>query len=706
MRFLSLFFITLFISLSLSAKEGMWIPLLLNKNIAEMQAMGFKLNANDVYDVNNASLKDAIVLFGTGCTGELISPNGLLITNHHCAFSDIQSHSSLDRNILKDGYWAMSPDEELVTPGQKVTFLVRIEDVTHKVLSGTSDLKSIAEIKRKVAANIDSITSNYEKEDFQDVSIKPFFQENQYFLFVTETFKDVRLVGAPPSSIGKFGKDTDNWMWPRHTGDFSMYRIYANKNNEPAEYAPDNVPYQPKHFLPIDISGIEENDFTMVFGYPGTTMSYLYSAEVDMTMHQRDPNRISIRDIKLYILDKAMKASEEDFIKYAAKYATTSNAWKKWQGEIKGLERLNAVETKKEEEKEFMNWVQSDADRAAKYGNLFSGFDALYTQIEPLQNAYDYYVECIYRGGDLFPIYRTLKSKRQRQNVESTISFIQETFDDYNKTIDGEVTLALLKKYYNDVPDQYLPQSLIDLMKHKKADKKLEKLYQKSILSDREALIKSINDTSGKQFEKKVAKDQLFELFGAIEQAYYANVSAAFAPLRNKKDSIYKLYMAALLEQNEHNIYPDANLTLRVAYGNVKGYEAKDAVYYHYSSTLDGIIEKVATGTYDYTMPEKLRELYYKKDFGDYANADGTMPVCFIASNHTTGGNSGSPVIDADGNLIGINFDRCWEGTMSDIMFDPAKCRNIALDMRYMLFLIDKFAGAGYLIDEMELVKQ
>lgn len=705
MRTLSLFLIALFISLNLSAKEGMWIPLLLNKNIAEMQAMGFKLNADDVYDVNHASLKDAIVLFGTGCTGELISPNGLLITNHHCAYRDIQSHSSLDRNILKDGYWAMSPDEELVTPGQKVTFLVRIEDVTEKVLHGTSDLQNMAAIKKKVATNIDTITSNCEKEAFQEVSIKPFFYNNQYFLFVTETFTDVRFVGAPPSSIGKFGNDTDNWMWPRHTGDFSMYRIYANKNNEPAEYAPDNVPYQPKHFLPIDISGIDENDFTMVFGYPGTTMSYLYSEDVAMTMHQRDPNRIAIRDLKLEILDKAMKASEADFIKYAAKYASTSNAWKKWQGEIKGLERLNAVDTKKQEEKEFMNWVNSNPERQTKYANLFTGFDELYSEIEPLQQAYDYYVECIYRGGDLFPLYRTLNSKRQRENIESTINYIENTFDDYSKTIDWKVTQTLLNKYYNDLPAEYLPKTFVDLMNHKRADKKLEKLYLQSILSDQEALIKSIKDTSGKQFEKKIAKDKLFKLYGAIENSFYAEVSATISPLNNQKDSLYNLYMAALLEKNNNNIYPDANLTLRIAYGNVQGYEAKDAVYYTYSSTMDGIIEKVATGTYDYTMPEKLRELYYKKDFGDYANADGTMPVCFIASNHTTGGNSGSPVINADGNLIGINFDRCWEGTMSDIMFDPAKCRNIALDMRYMLFLIDKFAGAGYLIDEMELVK-
>ena len=549
MRTLTLFLIALVLSLNVLAKEGMWIPLLLGKNIAEMQQMGFRLSANDVYDVNNASLKDAIVLFGGGCTGELISPNGLLITNHHCAYGNIQSHSSLERNILKGGYWAMSPDEELVNKNQKVTFLVRIEDVTEQVVAGTSELTATADIKKKVAANIDTITANCDKQDYQDATVKSFFYDNQYFLFVTETYKDVRLVGAPPSSIGKFGNDTDNWMWPRHTGDFSMYRVYANENNEPAEYSPDNVPYQPKHYLPINIAGVKENDFTMVFGYPGTTQQYLYSANVDLIMHQSDPDKIAIRDIKLEILDKAMKASEADFIKYAAKYASTSNAWKKWQGEIKGLERLNAVEKKKTEEAEFMKWVNANPILKEKYGSLFNSFDEIYDETAPLQKAYDYYVESIYRGNDLYQLYRMLNSPRRRANVKSAEGYIKGIFSNYNKNIDWEVSEALLNKYYKDVPQEYLSEEFVDFMSHKKVDQKLAKIYDNSILTDEVALLECVADTTGKKFEKKIAKDPLFKLYAAIEKAFFANVSSEFYPLRDKTDSLYNKYMAALLEK-------------------------------------------------------------------------------------------------------------------------------------------------------------
>ena len=403
----------LLISILSQAREGMWIPVLLDKNIAEMQQMGFKLTADDIYSINKASMKDAIVQFGGGCTGELISNDGLLITNYHCGYGNIQSHSSLEHDYLTDGFWARNRNEELANEGLSVTFLIRMEEVTSQVLQGTDSLKSKEAIDALKNKNIATITSNIEKETGYEASVKPFYFGNQYFLFVTETFKDVRLVGAPPSAIGKFGGDTDNWMWPRHTGDFSMFRIYANKDNKPAEYSPENVPYHPKKFFPINIKGVKENDFTMVFGFPGTTDQYLPSQAVEQIMNQNDPNKVAIRDIKLSIMAKAMDEDPAIRIKYSAKYASVSNGWKKWQGEISGLKRLDAVRVKQFKETEFANWLEKNSQQKQKYGNILSDFDSLYTAIQPYQKAFDYYVETIYRGCDVYKIYSMVKSHQK-----------------------------------------------------------------------------------------------------------------------------------------------------------------------------------------------------------------------------------------------------------------------------------------------------
>ena len=699
----------LLISILSQAREGMWIPVLLDKNIAEMQQMGFKLTADDIYSINKASMKDAIVQFGGGCTGELISNDGLLITNYHCGYGNIQSHSSLEHDYLTDGFWARSRNEELANEGLSVTFLIRMEEVTSQVMLGTDSLKSKGAIETLKNKNIAAITSNVEKETGYEANVKPFYFGNQYFLFVTETFKDVRLVGAPPSAIGKFGGDTDNWMWPRHTGDFSMFRIYANKDNKPAEYSPENVPYHPKKFFPINIKGVKENDFTMVFGFPGTTDQYLPSQAVEQIMNQNDPNKVAIRDIKLSIIAKAMDEDPAIRIKYSAKYASVSNGWKKWQGEISGLKRLDAIRVKQFKETEFANWLEQNPPQKQKYGNILSDFDSLYTAIQPYQKAFDYYVETIYRGCDVYKIYSMVKSHQKGKSLntkEELVSLIDKHFKDYDFNVDKEIFIRLITKYYNDLPSEFVPKELSKLFSEKNPQQTLAKIYEKSFLTRPEKIEVLACDSTNAKWCKSASKDKLYKLFDAMNNTYSTNISLEYFRLKGLIDENQKQYVAALLEMNSNKLlFPDANSTLRVSYGKVEGFNARDGVEYNYFTTLDGIIEKDNPEIYDYRVPEKLKELFARKNYGKYALPNGTMPVCFSASNHTTGGNSGSPVIDANGYLIGINFDRCWEGTMSDIMFDPEKCRNIALDMRYLLFIVDKFAGAGYLLNEMTIIE-
>jgi len=699
----------LLISMLSQAREGMWIPVLLDKNIAEMQQMGFRLTAEDIYSINKASMKDAIVQFGGGCTGELISNDGLLITNYHCGYSNVQSHSSLQHDYLTDGFWARNRNEELVNEGLTVTFLVRMEEVTSQVLQGTDSLKSKETIEAQKNKNITTITSKVEQETGYEAKVKPFYFGNQYFLFVTETFKDVRLVGAPPSAIGKFGGDTDNWMWPRHTGDFSMFRIYANKDNKPAEYSPENVPYHPKKFFPINIKGIKENDFTMVFGFPGTTDQFLPSQAVEQIMNQNDPNKVAIRDIKLSIMSKAMDEDPSIRIKYSAKYASVSNGWKKWQGEISGLKRLDAIRVKQLKETEFANWLDQNIERKQQYGDILPRFDSLYSAIQPYQKAFDYYVETIYRGCDVYKIYSMVKSHQKGKSLntkEELASLINKHFKDYSFNVDKEIFISLTTKYYNDLPSEFIPIELSKVFSEKDPQETLAKMYEKSILTKPDKLQALTCDSTNVKWCKSASKDELYKLFDAINNTYSTNIGLEYFRLKGLIDENQKQYMAALLEMNSDKLlFPDANSTLRVTYGKVEGFNARDGVQYNYYTTLDGIIEKDNPEIYDYRVPEKLKELFARRNYGKYALPNGTMPVCFSASNHTTGGNSGSPVIDANGYLIGINFDRCWEGTMSDIMFDPEKCRNIALDMRYLLFIVDKFAGAGYLLNEMKIIE-
>lgn len=700
-------------STCLFAKEGMWIPSLLQKyNIEEMSQMGFKLSAEDIYSVNHASMKDAVVLFGSGCTGGVISNDGLLITNHHCGFGQIQEHSSVEHDYLTNGFWAMNKSEELTNPGLSVQFLVKMEDITDQILKNVTDKMDQTSRLDTIQKNVDKIKKEYLKGTGYSADIKPLFNGNQYFIYIYEVFKDIRLVGAPPVSIGKFGGDTDNWVWPRHTGDFSLFRIYAGKDNKPAAYSAENVPYKPKKFFPINLKGLKEGDFTMVFGYPGTTQRYIPSQAVNMIMNQSDPAKVAIRTVKLNIWSERMKTDPKIKIQYADKYVSASNSWKKWQGEVKGLQRLDAVNVKKAGEAEFKKWVAADPERIKKYGTILPDFEKLYNEFLPYQATNDYYLECIQRGSDIFTLaskLEPLETAKDNEQLEKEIEKIREYlvsyFKDYDQKTDELIWAALMKIYVTKVDQKFMPEELIKRIPEFTKDNYSVKIYQKSFLTDSIKINKLLNNFNKKAL-KRLQNDPVYALFQTIRQHYKDNEDIVYRSINSDIAGVQKKYTAAIMEMNEgKRLMADANLTLRIAYGKIEGYKPADGVTYKSFTTLKGIIEKDNPEIADYNVPESLLKLYKARDFGHYANESGEVPVAFSASNHTTGGNSGSPVVNAQGELIGLNFDRSWEGTMSDIMFDPDQCRNIALDMRYALFIIDKFAGAGYLLKEMEIVK-
>ena len=703
-------FIILSVSIKVSADEGMWIPILLEKyNYADMKAKGFKLTPEDIYSVNNSSMKDAVVIFGRGCTGELISDEGLLITNHHCGYGQIQAHSSVDHDYLTDGFWAYSKGEELVNPGLTVTFLVSMEEVTEQILVGVTDKMGEQEKAAIIEQNIAKLKSKSTEGTHYTAVIKPFFNGNNYYLFVNEVFKDIRLVGAPPSSIGKFGGDTDNWMWPRHTGDFSMFRIYADKNNQPAEYSKENVPYKPKRHFPVSIKGVEKGDFTMVFGYPGRTEEYLPSYAIEYITKYKNPNVINLREQKLNIIKADMETSAKIRIQYSSKAAGVANGWKKWIGENRGLKRLDAVAKKQAFEKDFTDWVKADDIRKSKYDSILPTYKKLYKEFTPYSVTQNYIFEGAF-GIELinfmwnFMALQNTSGEKTEQVIKSLQNKTSSHFKNYNVPTDKKIFAKLWQIYTDSVDAEYHPEFINVVNKKYKGDfsKYAEYIYSKSIFTDKERTEAFLNNYS----EKKLINDPAYKILVDLMTIYQQQVGVYSRYIQDQIKSLDKQYMKAILEfKKGENLYPDANFTLRVAYGNVDTYRPKDAVKYNYFTTLDGIIAKDNPDIYDYRVPAKLKELYQTKDYSQYADKDGKMHVCFIATNHTTGGNSGSPVVNGNGELIGVNFDRNWEGTMSDIMYDPDQCRNITLDIRYALFIIDQFAGAHNLIEEMTIVK-
>lgn len=697
---------------NLFADEGMWLPLLLKKKEADMQKNGMRISAEDIYNVNNASLKDAVMLFGTGCTGEFVSSQGLLLTNHHCGYSFIVSHSTVERDYLTNGFWAMSREQELPCRGLTITRLVYMEDVTSRVLEGVGD--DMTEQKRQtlIEANIEKVKAKATEGNHYTAVIKPFYYGNQYFMYVNEVFKDVRLVGAPPSNIGKFGGDTDNWMWPRHTGDFSVFRVYADKDGKPAEYSKDNVPYTPKKHLKINIKGVEEGDFTFVFGYPGTTKQFLTSDAVDYVQNVEDPTRIKLRTARLDVYNRAMNESPAQRLRYASKVASVANGWKKWQGEVRGLKRLNAIEKKKAFEKNFNAWAENNA----KYKNVLSELKATYAEMKRANMSYTYLNEAVF-ASDLMVQVRKLgvviASSDEASLGNNVLKFYAELLKHYandyknHRRVDKEIFVRAMSIFYNDYAKENYAwlRDIVNKDYNDNAEAYFDYVYENSLLTSPEKAAKIFENFSKKNI-KKLEKDPAFKLFTPIWMQYMEKDRFELAFYDNKLDSLYRVYVDGIMKKDtKKEFYPDANLTLRVAYGNIKTYQPKDAITYEAFSTIEGIMEKENPEIYDYVVEPKLKQLYEKKDYGIYANEKGELPVAFIASNHTTGGNSGSPVLDKDGNLIGINFDRNWEGTMSDIMYDPSQCRNISLDIRYCLFIIDKFAGASHLIGEMDLIK-
>ena len=679
MKRLLLTLLTALIALPTLADEGMWLPSLISSRVKEMRRQGFRLSADDIYSINQASMKDAVVLFGGFCTGEIISDEGLVLTNHHCGYDAIQAHSSVEHDYLTNGFWARNRQEELPNEGLWVRILVRMEEVTDRLANGEEAKAIIAQAEKEGPA--------------YRASIEQMYYGNQQFLFVYQQFDDVRMVGAPPSSIGKFGGDTDNWIWPRHTGDFSLFRIYADQENQPAAYSPDNVPYRPKRHFTISTKGVKEGDFTFIYGFPGNTQQYITSPAVEYVQHRSDPMKIDLRTRRLEIIGKAQEADPKVRIQYAAKHANIANAWKKWQGEVMGLERLGTIEAKKQYETDFRRWA---ADKE-EYRTVLDSLEAAYAAtadwyyMQELRNETIGTIE-LWKGAFM------RLSALQSDHKQITPAQIETFYKDYDAEVDKQLTVAVLKGFEEYCLEGAYPAKLKDLIeKHGGVESYVEYLYRESHATSLEKGLEAN--------EEQWKSDPAIELYLIIKPEMcriprnLSNVAAI--------EKWYRPYLKALMEFDpERAFFPDANMTLRVAYGKVAGYEYADGEYHIPNTTVDGIIAKDNPEIYDYDIPESLRRLYAEKDYGRWGvemNGRWTVPVCFIATNHTTGGNSGSPVLNGRGELVGLNFDRTWRSTMSDIDFDETICRNIAVDIRYVLMVVEKIGGAGYLIDELTL---
>ncbi|PLX14979.1 MAG: serine protease [Marinilabiliales bacterium] len=700
---------------SVKADEGMWIPLLINKNIAEMQEMGLKLSAEDIYSVNNSSLKDAIIIFGGGCTGEIISPEGLILTNHHCGYGSIQQVSTVEHDYLTDGFWSTSKEEEIPVEGLSVKFLVKMEDATARSLEGVNDDMTEDERSGIIGANIKKIVAEATEENDYNATVKSFFGGNEYYLFVYEVFTDIRLVGTPPESIGKFGADTDNWMWPRHTGDFSIFRVYTSPDGKPADFSEENVPMKSKHFLPVNIAGVEKGDFAMIMGNPGGTERYLSSYGVDLAVNQSNMTIVDIRAEKLRTMKEGMEADEAVRLQYASKYARTANYWKYFIGQTKGLKRLKVKEKKEREEAEFMNWVNKSAETKAKYGETLNLISDAYDKIKETNLSKWYFIEGIYRGPEILgyaygfnSLKKELEKKKDEQDatkiVERLQSGVADHFKNYNVDIDRNMFARMMKMYHENVPIDQQPVFLLEVDKKFKGDynKYAEYVFDKSIFGDENRVIEFLENPKAKTLKKDPALKAV--------SAFITNYRELAKSAKEANTELAKgerLYIAGLREMSpDKNFYPDANFTMRLTYGTVEDYYPEDAVHYNYYTTMDGIMQKEDPNNFEFIVPEKLKEIYENKDFGPYANKCGSMNVCFLTTHDITGGNSGSPVINGKGELIGLAFDGNWEAMSGDIAFEPELQRTINVDIRYVMLIIDKFAGAQNIIDELTIINK
>nr|WP_299200826.1 S46 family peptidase [uncultured Brumimicrobium sp.] len=709
MKKVSTIFLFVVFSLFSRAEEGMLIPTLLGAFESDMKAMGMKISAEDIYDANNASIKDAIMHFGGGCTSEIISDQGLLLTNHHCGFSQIYSHTTIENNIAKFGFWAKSLNEELKNPGLTATRMVRIEDVTTLVNAGVDDLEGSA-ANQKIMENIALIKANALDGTHYEAEIKPFDFGNSYFLLIKETFRDVRLVGTPPKTVGKFGGDTDNWVWPRHTGDFAVFRIYADENNIPADYNESNKPYTPIHHLPISLKPREVDEFTMVFGFPGTTNQHTISTELDYIINTIRPAQIDMRDLSLSVINAAMKKSEATEIMYASKQARIANAWKKWMGQIDGLKRGNAVQKKIDYEDKYTETAATSEEWNAEYGEIVKTLRDLSATFNESDFTYNMYIEYVYVGAEMFhraraidelmELYQEEKYVELEAAIEEQKAGLNTFYSQYDINIDKEVFLLQSEYYKKALNEKYLPNALL----HSDLNKLQNDIYTKSFLVD-ELRYKKVLNNFTKYAKKKINKDPGYNLFNQLNEVFTEKLLGDLRMYYGSRNQLMKPYVKGKYEMYpEAKHWANANSTLRVTYGKLEGSTPRDGMKYTPHTTLDGVIEKYNTGHEDFDLLPRMLELYEAKNYGGY-DQDGELWVCFTGSNHTTGGNSGSPVINGEGHLIGVNFDRSWESTMSDYMFDASRCRNISVDIRYVLWMIDIYGEAPHLVEEMTIVR-
>ncbi len=683
---------------TVQSQGGMWLPMLLKDNQEDMQSKGLKLSYEDIYNENKPSIKDAVMLFGTGCTGEFVSDQGLVFTNHHCGYYQIVSHSTVEYDYLTNGFAAKDKSEEIPCNGLTITLLQYMKDVTKEVLQGVSSSLIEQDREALIQKNISTILAKELKGTNLTGEIKPIYYGNQYIMYVNKVYKDVRLVAAPPSNIGKFGGDTDNWMWPRHTGDFSVFRVYADQNNEPKEYSPTNVPYKPKKFLKISLKDKQEGDFNFVMGYPGRTQQFLTSYAVEDIQSLEDPTRIKLRTEILNVYNEQMNSSVAKRLRYASKVANIANGWKKWQGEVKGLKYLNAVEKKRQNEQGLP---------------IMQEFEKLYNDNRPLKMEQIYLSEAVL-SSDFMQNTRKLLSlinlcmdkstndqqiKQQALNLQQALQKYYDNDYSSHRLVDSTIFVRTMTIFYEDFAKQHLSYLSENVSSNNSPQEYFSNIYKQSMLNNPNNMIKTLKNFKRNNY-KKLSNDVAVELLSPFWGHYINETSKKLEVNNAKLDSLYRVYTKYILTNNNKRMFPDANLTLRVTYGNISSFKPKDAVQYNYYTTIKGIMEKEDSNVYDYKVEPKLKEIYYNNDMAPYGDR-----VAFIATNHTTGGNSGSPVMDANGNLIGLNFDRNWEGTMSDILYNKDLCRNITLDIRYCLLIIDKFLGADNIIKELDIVE-